>query len=225
MLSMLDRHEEAEAAFDQALSLDPRSGWALTLFVEAILRDPRTHRGSAADVHRAKARVLADALLHEMPDDAASHVIDGKCHLLHRNAIQAEQAARTALAIDPEDAAAHQVLGVALQMQGSMREAGDAYVAAGKLNPRSSNSGSLLEGLAKGAAPAGLVAFLVFQLAAKAGGRSAVDAGVPEWLVLAMLVMGIVVFVAIRRRRARAVAFAQLSPHARAVLVAKKRAG
>ena len=128
------------------------------------------------------------------------------------------------LAINPNSVVGHQLMGITQRDIGNTRAAGDSFVTAGKLDPTSDTSRSLLSNLGKGgAAPLGLGAYFVFRAIAKAGSAGAESAGVPVAIIIVLLVVGFIVFQVHRNQERRRTATGQLSPQAQAVLEADKK--
>ena len=145
------------------------------------------------------------------------------------SAAAARDAAKRSLSIAPDNAQAHQMLGIAEQHLGRHREAGDSYVRAGKLDPTSSSSGELLDGLGAGlgkvVAPAGLGAFMLFRVATRTSARGAESAGIPPGVILVFVIVAMVLFFAFKNtdRPARYDdGLDQLSPEARAIIQQRK---
>ena len=109
---------------------------------------------------------------------------------------------------------------------GNVREAGNAYLEAGKLAPTWQSNGSLLDSLGDGSAPFGLgaiVLFFAFTFLLRVGSHLAQNAGVPEGinvLIVCLLCGGVLYFVSdkqiAKRQRKR------LSPEAQQVLNARE---
>ena len=222
-LSYLGKHKDAWATFDHALTLDPNDVNVKAAYVEAILRDRRSGKASNKD-RLVKARDLADSILADAPETELAHAIDAKVHIANEMPFKAQAAAKRTLAINPNSVVGHQLMGITQRDIGNTRAAGDSFVTAGKLDPTSDTSRSLLSNLGKGgAAPLGLGAYFVFRAIAKAGSAGAESAGVPVAIIIVLLVVGFIVFQVHRNQERRRTATGQLSPQAQAVLEADKK--
>lgn len=222
-LSLLGRHGEARAGFEHALELDPENSFTHMAQVEAVLRDPAVDNKLDRPRLLALARRSCDTMLRVSPELDVSHLMHAKLLIAQKNFTDAKTAAERAIAANPNNPIAHQLRGIAQQQLGQIREAGDSYVAAGKIDPSSSTSGDLLEGLGKAAAPLGLGAFLLFRLVARAGSRGAEAGGVPPALILILVIGAMVAFFAVQRGRSRQTNSERLSPQAQAALKAREK--
>lgn len=219
LLSKLGKHKQAFDSFEHALTLDPSDVNVRGGYVEAIVRDPASIN-SLVKTRLIRARTLADSILVDAPDTEFAHVINAKVLLAEDKPFKAQEAAKRALKIEPNSVVGHQLMGITHREIGNTRQAGDAFVAAGKLDPTSNTSRNLLSSLGKGgAAPFGLGAYLLFRFIAKSGQA----AGVPVAIVLVLVVLGFAGFKLHQSREGRESAKAALSPEARSVLEADKK--
>lgn len=161
-LLALGRHQEATKAADRALGLDANSEWPHRLRALSLSRAKR-HRdavGAALEAVRlspasaAAHLVLADVAvsakqkttafeavsrLHQLaPGDASTWVVRSRYSILVRHWHDARDAARHALTLDPENYAAMNNLGVALQGMGQRAEAQQWFIQAAHLAPAGS---------------------------------------------------------------------------------------
>lgn len=137
----------AEAAHETSLALDPHSLLLKGGFVQTILDEPPDSRFAGRRLRLLRARELADSMVQSNPNNEYAHVMSSKVHLAHREIPEADRAIRKALHLNPESAAAHHLLGKLYERSGDLRNAGDAYVASGRLDPRSSESRERLRNL------------------------------------------------------------------------------
>jgi len=107
-----------------------------------------------------QARTYLDEAVRAHPNDATVYFAQARLDLVDEDAARAETSARQGLALEPAHPVGHQLLGMAAQMQGRARAAGDHFVSAGRLDPRSSASTELLRSLRK-VGPLGRVAFVL----------------------------------------------------------------
>lgn len=222
LLSKLGRHADASIAFEQALHLNPTDSYTKAAYVEALLREPATSRPTQRPARIARSSELVESMLENDPDSETTHLMHGKVLLAKNQNTQAQRAARRALAIDPNNAVGHQLLGMTQQNQGNVRAAGDSYVAAGKLNPHSTHSRDLLAGLGKGAAAVPLCGFFLLSRVARTGSKGAVHAGVPIAIVL-VIVLAVAAAAIANRRKQRTASSPDLSPEARRIYEANKK--
>ncbi len=190
ILSRLGRHDDAMADFEAALALSPSLVYAHVALIEAVVRNPVSDKlGSKAKALLDKAKKSRDALLGLHPEMDISHLMSAQVDILEKKYTKARASTEIALKIDPNNPVAHQLHGLALQGIGDIRSAGDAYVAAGKIDPTSPTSGNLLEGLGAGAAvPFIGGGFLLFRVLTR-GGRAAGSADVPVGAILLVIVL------------------------------------
>ena len=140
----------------------------------------------------------ADYAIVLAPDSSFAHTVRARVHLAAGESWYANEAAKKALSIDPTSSYALQARGLAMQQLGDVRGASEAFVAAGRQDPRSEQSIKHLRNL-KVAAPASLAAVWVASrivLAASGGGSSA---GVTFTSIL--FATALLVFLLWRRRR------------------------
>jgi hypothetical protein len=146
------------------------------------------------------------------PDRADGYAIRAKASVLEEDAVQASTWAREALTREPDNPVGHQVLGMSAQLLGDTRAAADHYVSAGRLNPRSSASTTLLKGLRRRgwiAVVVTLVLIRVISRLVRDGGGVAQAIGIG--IVLAVLAFFWVIWPRWSARRA-------MSPEAQQVL-------
>ena len=214
-LSTLNRHEDADESFVQALTYDPTNAYALAARVEAILRDPRSRKRKHKSERLGAARYCADTLLSNYPNRAMSHLMDSKVKLAQKDYDAAEQAAREALRVEPDNAIGHQLVGIAAEAKGETRKAGDAYVSAQRADPTSSTGIDGLRRLGKGAvAPIGFIGFLLLRTGARIGRA----AGSVVVAVLVIAAVGALIYFLRESRKEQAASKVDLSPEARSIL-------
>ncbi len=146
------RNDEAKAILTHALSLNPDDVMTHVMLADVLLKTiprrlPRralrkSHVVQEIDRHGAEAIRLD-------PDRADGYAIRAKASVLEEDAFHASAWAHEALRREPDNPIGHQVLGMSAQLLGDTKAAADHYVTAGKLNPRSSASTTLLKGLRK----------------------------------------------------------------------------
>lgn len=146
------RTDEATTILNHALSLNPDDVMTHVMLADVLLKTLPRHLPRRAlrksnvvqeiDHHGAEAIRLD-------PDRADGYAIRAKASVLEDDAFHASTWAHEALKREPDNPIAHQVLGMSAQLLGDTKAAADHYVAAGKLNPRSSASTTLLKGLRK----------------------------------------------------------------------------
>ena len=117
----------ARAAAERALALEPDLCEGLHLL--ATIR--RDERGGLPDAEHLARRALQADPGHPLAWQTAAEVA-----VARRNWPQAESYARQGLALDPQDADLALLLGTALDRQGRTAEAGRAYAAAARADPR-----------------------------------------------------------------------------------------
>jgi tetratricopeptide (TPR) repeat protein len=152
----------------------------------------------------------AEYALQLAPESALAHTVRGRVHLAAGEWWYANEAAKRALSINPTSSFALQTRGVALQHLGDVRGASEAFVSAGKQDPRSEHSIKHLRNL-KVAAPASIVALWVASRFLFAIGENSGTAG----MVFVAIVVAIssAVYLVWRARRAR-----EMTPEARRAL-------
>ena len=178
--------------------------------VDALLRHPKFERRPEM---LAKAKRSRDSLLREHPEQLVSHLVDGNVHLLDGKHQKALQAAERALAIAPDNPGGHQLRGLAQKGLGQIRNAGDSFVTAGKLDPTSSSSGDMLAGLGKAAAPIGFALYALVRISATAGASAG-------WLIGIVILLAGGAFLYWRRQETKP---EELSPEAKRVLETRKK--
>jgi len=213
------RYEVAERHLQRSLSLDPTSASTHVWLAESLLKrarslPPRTIRGSAII---GQARWHAEQCARLRPDSELGPVMLSKVALAERCWDDADRHVRRALAVNPENAVAHQVLGLAAAGRGDTSAAADHLVTAGRLNPRSDLALRQLRKLRELRTGLPIGAFgllLLVRVVGKATG-SAVGPTLAA-AVVAVLVMGALVWPRWNARR-------KMSPEARGVLARDRR--
>lgn len=220
VLSFLDRHKESIETIEQALALNPSHATTHIAMVDCVRLIPKAKRPKDFVL---KARLSRDVLMRDRPELHKTHQMDAFVHLMDGNLRQVKEAALRSLRLEPNDPIGHELLGIAEQHLGNVRAAGDSYVKAGKLDPTSQSSGTLLDSLGKSAAPIGLGVFLLFRLVARTGARGAESAGVPTGVILVLVLVGGAVVWAIAKSNAESRPQNKLSPEAQRVADAREK--
>jgi Flp pilus assembly protein TadD len=157
------RADEAKTILTHALSLNPDDVMTHVMLADVLLKTVPRHLPRRAlrrsNVVQEIDRHGAEAIRLD-PDRADGYAIRAKASVLEEDAFHASSWAHEALKREPDNPIAHQVLGMSAQLVGDTKAAADHYVAAGKLNPRSSGSTALLKGLRK-RAPIGVMLTVV----------------------------------------------------------------
>lgn len=200
-LAKAKRFDEAYESFETALRLDPNSVGLRTEYVQALVTNPRATAKGGDKQLLIRAQEFADQLVEAHPDDWITHYSDARVKAVRGKLSAAETAARRALKLSPNNADAHNLMGVIQQTKGDLRQAGDSYVAAGRADPRAANTGGL-ESLGKVVAPVGLAGIVILRLA-RAGGRGADLAGADIAVVLVVIAVIIAIGFAIKSASAK----------------------
>lgn len=219
-LSLIGRHEEADAGFVDALTLDPNHRFALAARVEAVLRDPRSTKRKHKSERMGAAKYCADALLTTYPNTAVSHLMDAKVKLANRDFDGCDAAAAHALRLEPDNPVGHQLVGLAAEAKGDTRKAGDAFVSAQRIDPTSSTGLEGLRRLGKSAiAPIGFATFLVLRLGLRAGrATGSIIAG-----IVLFAVFGAIAYFFHQQRKVAEEQRVDLSPEAQSILDQDKK--
>lgn len=106
--------KQERAAAEQAVKLAPEYAEGHYTLAESLRHDRRTRHRAFAEAERAVAL---------SPEDDTAHLTLGNVHLSDGNVVAAEQAYRSALAIDPESPSARTNLALALRRQGRQEDA------------------------------------------------------------------------------------------------------
>ncbi len=196
-----------------ARAIDPTSRFAMLVSIDILLSGgSRRERTSMIS----EAREVADAGVLAHPNSSAMHVADGHVHLAQKQVTAAEVSARRALNIDPNNAAALNLLAAATAKQGRTHEAGDYYVQAGRADPTSDDAIDGLRQISNGRIVfLAVVLILVFVILGSIGG--------PSFLVLPFLMaasIGAIVFIgdAMTKQSQKRTASRKLSPEAQNIL-------
>ena len=216
ILSRMGKRDAAFEAIDQAIKLEPTSAFAHMVVVDAynsgVARTPNKHA-----VEFRKLKSSRDAMMRLYPEMAASHFADACVHFRNSEYDLCLQAADRALAINPNDPAAYNARGLALRKLGRIEEAGDSFVAMGKLEPESSASSDLLARLKPKSWPIGIIGFFFLRSIV----RGARQAGMSSDGIATITVLAIAAFIIYRWRKRRRKD--HLSPEARQVLETRKK--
>ena len=129
------RYVEAEAAYRQAITLDPKDARAYNGFGNALLNQKKYVEAEAAY----RQAITLD------PKYAIAYSNLGVALSEQKKYVEAEAAYGQAITLDPKDAAAYNNLGYTLQVLGRLTEARDLYVMAIKLVPANTRARSNLE--------------------------------------------------------------------------------
>jgi len=205
-------YDSAVEHLSRSIALNPNEPTTHVWLAEALLKQVSSSFGAEigrhsklidqADHHGAEAIKL-------QPERAGGYLIRTKVQIYRKDAFRASHWVHQAVALEPNNPVAHQLLGAIAQANGDTRAAADHFVTAGKLNPRSDASMHMLKGL-RGGIPIGAIAlFFLIRFIITAG--SAVGSAIGVIVVLA-LVIGLLWYWP--RLRARRV----MSPEARRVL-------
>jgi superkiller protein 3 len=129
------RYVEAEAAYRQAITLDPKYARAYNNLGNALFNQKKYVEAEAAY----RQAITLD------PKYAKAYFNLGIALRNQKKYVKAEAAYRQAITLDPKDAAAYNNLGYTLQVLGRLTEARDLYVMAIKLDPAYTRAVSNLE--------------------------------------------------------------------------------
>jgi len=186
---------EADNAFTKALEIDPYDELSYLqrayLDIHGINVKSKTLRKAAQKTkfvpNLARARQDLDEAIRLAPERAAILVGFAELHAVQGNYGHAESAAKRALVLDPQSAAAHEVLGMLAEQSNNVRAASEHYVAAGRADPTDS---APLDRLRKLGKPALVVPWVGLYIVIKLAQRGArVGTG---W-VIGIVAIGIVV--------------------------------
>jgi uncharacterized protein YkwD/Flp pilus assembly protein TadD len=117
--------EAAESHFRRALEIQPEYAFALYDLSRVLIRRQKSD----------EAAILLDGYLATYPNDVDAWQVRGSAALLSQNYETAETAYRTVLRERPREASAWYNLGLALEYQGRLPEAGAAYSQALHIDP------------------------------------------------------------------------------------------
>jgi superkiller protein 3 len=120
------RYVEAEAAYRQAIVLDPKNSRAYTNLGD-VLDDQKKYVEAEAALRQATALD---------PKNSRAYIILGVVLMNQKKYVEAEAALRQAIALDPKDVDAYIILGVVLRNQKKYVEAEAAYRQAIVLDPK-----------------------------------------------------------------------------------------
>jgi Flp pilus assembly protein TadD len=160
------RHADAATHLAHALSLDPHDGEAHIMRAEALLKQAQRRQLQGrrrlaligeADAHAAEAVRLE-------PATASGYLMHGKACVARSDAGGAQMWAERALALEPDHPVGHQILGLAAQITGDTRAAADHYVDAGRLNPRSGASMTMLRSMRTSLPISGIALFVLARI-------------------------------------------------------------
>lgn len=132
--------KKAAETLRNARSIDPDNLYVLQLSVYVLLADPKVKSPLTRSNILLEARAVADGAVSAHPDNARAHITSGRVHLAAKEYAEAEEAARYGLAIEPNNAEALTLLGMATDKQGRTHDAGDFFVQASKADPTSSDA-------------------------------------------------------------------------------------
>lgn len=149
-----------------------------------------------------KARGSARWVVRNFPDAPAGHLQLAEIDLAARDHDSARRHATTALGIDPNNATAHEILGLIAEQKGEYQTASRHYVAVG--HEDAATGVSRLRGLGKAGPAVGLVGGIGIYVVARAVLRLSIDGGDYRWLVLVGTVVALAL-IGLREYRARLV--------------------
>ncbi len=187
-LQRAGRHREVLDQVGRTLRLDPQHIEAHVLFVDAASRLVDRRFG------RSKQRLIEDADRHARTaveldaTHAGAKVARAKVHAMKEDWRSTRLWAERALADDPNHAVVRQLLGIAAQALGDLRGAGDHFVEAARLNPRSGTSMRLLKGVRRSAPVSGVVIYIGVQALIR--GTRAIGGAAVAGLVIGLVVVG-----------------------------------
>lgn len=183
-LGKAKQHGAAAGALAEAINLDPWHAHSHVVRAETLLHM------SGGVLRRAKHRreLFAEADRHAAeavrldPNDAGGYFVHAKVALARKDGGIADKWALRGLAREPDHHVGHQLRGLAAEMRNEPGSAADHFVAAGKLDPRSRTSTSLLRGV-RASLPIGVLAAYIIVRVLVVSGRAiggvvAVAAGV-----------------------------------------------
>ena len=160
------RNDEAKRILTDALSINPDDPMTHLMLADVLVKQARgmprrSLKGSQllADVDRHGAEMI-----RLDPESADGYLVRSRASILAEDSNRASAWAHEAVKREPDNPATHQALGMSAQLQGDTTVAADHYVAAGRLDPRSSRSTELLKGLRKRAPIGVLLAFVLIRL-------------------------------------------------------------
>jgi tetratricopeptide (TPR) repeat protein len=177
-LNRLKRHGDAVEAITEAIRLEPNSPSSHRVLVDAhIAQATGRLKAPAVRGHIEQARQAAEMSIKLAPGSAASHASAANVEILDRKPAAARAHANAALAIDPQHATAHLMLGLVAKAEGNITEASDHFVRAGKISP-STDTTKLLKGLTTVGTPAlGAVVYAIVRTTSLGSGKS-----LPNWM-------------------------------------------
>jgi len=217
----VNQRKKAVQTLRSARSINPDNRRVLLLSIHVMLTDPNIKRPILRDNILREARAVAEGARLAHPDSASVHTADGRVHLAAKDAASAEDSARRALAIDPNNANALTLLGTALAKQGRTHDAGELYIQATRADPSSSDALEELRSLSAGKMILlGIALFVMFGVLASIGGPSLLV--VPLIMVLAI---GGIVFLGdmLSKRSQKKTASKRLNPDAQDILDQDRR--
>lgn len=190
LVAMLGLTELAAGSQSQAVqtlrnarSIDPDNLYVLQLSTYVLLADskiknPLTRKGVLQE-----AQAVAEGAVSAHPDSAGAHIARGKVHLAAKEYSEAEETARYALAIEPNNADALTLLGVATAKQGRTHDAGDFFIQASRADPTRSDALDELRSISTGRMVLlGVVLLVLFGFLGTIGG--------PSLLVVPLIMVG-----------------------------------
>jgi tetratricopeptide (TPR) repeat protein len=144
-LGDVGRRRQASDAARKAVELAPMNPNCHALLVEALVHESGSPKTANRTALLGEMNRHANITMDLAPDSVLAHLMKAKATLAAGRPAMARTEARKALAIDPDNVVAHQILGLAAQQQGETSKASDHFLAAAKVDrPGSDHSLKLL---------------------------------------------------------------------------------
>ena len=141
---------QAAETLRSARSIDPDNLYVLNLSISVLLADPKIRNPLRRDAILDEASAVADGAVSAHPNSPSAHIARARVHVAAKEYAEAEDSARYALAIEPNNADALTLLGKAAAKQGRTHDAGDFLIQASKADPTSDQALSELRSISSG---------------------------------------------------------------------------
>jgi tetratricopeptide (TPR) repeat protein len=213
--SLLELWREGLEHAEEAVRLAPNDAFSHIVLAERLIAVASVQHWNTKQ-HLIRAAQHADLAIHLAPADGVTYLVAGRVRLALGDDVAARYYTDLGMGLDPQHPLGHQLRGVLAMRAGNIGDAGDHYIAAGRLDPTSSTNVDVLRSVGK-LRPFALMVGCYFALAGIQGAfnSDSMVGAIPEIL----FVVALVVWMLWPRLTARR----HLTPEAKQVLEIERR--